>query len=515
VVEIPYGFGSVVLLGFDFFTDDGSSEVLAWHDVLVKVVEASCCARMSLAQALDGLETPSLTVIGDGFGTVDFSLKVGPPRYVTEGRVHYAVDMAQHAEEASPTTGCAGLWSSVGALMSARFQYAQFDDPCSTNLSVTDTYLTRSSFVVVFLLLTPTGEVNETQLAQWVIPLEIHFNRSMYIYHHVVSPSSTWLEALPPVEAGAFNSTLSFYKTHLFGKQKSLLLYHANDDAFIEHSLTSAGPSVTVKWVLLSTSRDAVDASATKHNLMDSLRVYDESPGRVRFSVTLVKCATCFLHVWSELQVAGEGRRLEQRHYAYLMEPVAVLGGSDQELVPLIAPVLVVVLSSLGTSAVFGAGVRAFLWMVTKESRFSPLSRAMFFVVEFLDVLSDVLAFRFCQAEGDLQLDDGGAIGACLAISVGLSCVLFVAELVLLRFRGVLLEKLLPWLVCFHVMGEDTCQGMLYSFIAASQAAGGMGVSQALIAALGQTALFLLVKFVAAAEPLLSDVRGGAYRAPH
>merc|ERR1712224_304736 len=119
-------------------------------------------------------------------------------------------------------------------------------------------------------------------------------------------------------------------------------------------------------------------------------------------------------------------------------------------------------------------------------------SQKTFFLLEFLDVASDILTLFFCESEGDLNLEDGEWVAAALAISVGLSALLFVVEVAVAKCRPADFKKAFFGIMSLHIMGEDVFQTLMYVFLVATQAQAGLSVSDALCVAVGQASVFLI-----------------------
>ena len=124
------------------------------------------------------------------------------------------------------------------------------------------------------------------------------------------------------------------------------------------------------------------------------------------------------------------------------------------------------------------------------------LSLCRFFTLEFLDLSCDILACVFCFVEGDLEFaDDGGLISMLLLASVVASGVFFLMELPLWFTSPGRFREWTPLLSCLHLAGEDFYQFILYSVVAASQSAGGLGRSTACLPAVAESTLFIFLKF--------------------
>lgn len=162
---------------------------------------------------------------------------------------------------------------------------------------------------------------------------------------------------------------------------------------------------------------------------------------------------------------------------------------------PAVAVLVCVSVSSLVTAVIGGYMLR----MRRQEDM------KVFLILEGLDSILDFTAFFFALAEGDLEFtNDGGAVRIILAVSVGLSALMFSVELYFLGYKGVTLSGLSEekqricqiGLSCTHLMFEDTFQSMLYIFITASQSASTVGIRASTLVAALQALAFTTAKIV-------------------
>ena len=104
--------------------------------------------------------------------------------------------------------------------------------------------------------------------------------------------------------------------------------------------------------------------------------------------------------------------------------------------------------------------------------------------------------WRMSSALWDLEFaDDGGLISISLFASVVASGVFFLMELPLWFTSPGRFREWSPLLSCLHLAGEDFYQFILYSVVAASQSAGGLGSSTACLPAVAELTLFIFLKF--------------------
>ena len=139
----------------------------------------------------------------------------------------------------------------------------------------------------------------------------------------------------------------------------------------------------------------------------------------------------------------------------------------------------------------------AFLWygcLRDKESNSTSVDVSKFLVVEFFDLVLDVISWTFTNAEGDFDFgnDPGHLIRSMMFGVCALSIVGWVAEFVA---YCVLRERFYPWCRCLnmlHVLFEDGLQSVLYTSVAVSQATGGTGIAWGLILGFIQSLCFFL-----------------------
>jgi len=111
-----------------------------------------------------------------------------------------------------------------------------------------------------------------------------------------------------------FSSKLILYKTQAFQQPQRFLNFVEGERIYVQHQLTSAyllPLRLEIDNVFLSASANRSDTDSMKHKLSPQVWLEDRGTGRKRFSVTVLQCERCFLHVASSLHDVPAGRRLQ------------------------------------------------------------------------------------------------------------------------------------------------------------------------------------------------------------
>jgi len=415
----------------------------------------------------------------------------------------YSVDVAPSREALSPDAACDALWSHSAEALTVTLAYGQLGGACRLHASINSTSIVRTGWVGLFLV-AKGADANATVVAEWLYPVEITFLRSVVA---VYEPLAAWAPTLVQgvrVHSGAFKSTLRLYESNLYTDEKAVAVYKDGDRVFAEHLMNAEDLPMTPRLAWLSQVADA--AAPAVHNLTGSISVQEVLPGFVRFSVQVATCRNCFLHVLSDVALSGRALSLAgaTTHSMIQRVPVDVLTSSG--LPKLAIPVGTALTLATLSSILVGVLARSLMWGLAKFMRGrSEITTCKFLAIETFDLVLDVLAYAMCKAEGDLEFeDDAGWVSKSLLISVVASGIIFFAEVGLLCCRRARSAQFLPWLVCAHLMLEDTFQLIMYAIVAASQMAIGIRGSDALVLAMTQACLCVVVKAIDILAPMVA-----------